>query len=145
MNPESVAGKRLRKIQGCQQSRPWRDSHAFTINLTLSRTRKKCHAKIKNPPVHFLREQTNSCIICLPTTWSRQYSLIVDSLKTTHLILSCVWKGQREFRAGVGAHWCAFGDGSVATDSFTTNESRTWTTRTCSPKQEELVLWFFFF
>ena len=58
----------LLSLQGCQQSRPWRDSHAFTINLTLSRTRKKCHAKIKNPPVHFLREQTNSCIICLPTT-----------------------------------------------------------------------------
>ena len=36
--------------QGCQQSRSWRDTHAFTINLTLSRTRKKCHAKIKIPP-----------------------------------------------------------------------------------------------
>jgi hypothetical protein len=34
-------------------------------------------------------------------------------------------------------------DESVANDSFTTNESRTWTTRTDSPKQEELVLWFF--
>ena len=35
-----------------QQSRSWRDTHAFTINLTLSRTRKKCHAKIKIPPVN---------------------------------------------------------------------------------------------
>ena len=39
----------------------------------------------------------------------------------------------------------AIRDESVATDSFTTNKSRMWTTRTGSPKQEELVLWFFFF
>ena len=53
----------------------------------------------------FEAHSCNRCNICLQRFHC--YSLIVDSMKTIHMIpVSCVWKVQTEFK--VGAHWCAF-------------------------------------
>jgi len=38
--------KKKKKRQGCQLSCIWCDTHAFSLNLTVSRSTKKSHAKL---------------------------------------------------------------------------------------------------
>ena len=83
--------------QGCQQSRPWSDFWIKQLSPSISR----CHAQARN--AKFKNRKNLKKILPFIFCGSRlaavtsaylqvigQYSLVVDSLKTTHLILSCV-------------------------------------------------------